>query len=151
MELLKRLAYSAGVTPRTRTNVRRMASADLKPQESAISLRPTRGAVDDLLGGFDTHAVDKLAGVHACFAETDAGEVAGAHADAIGERIDGEVFAKMFDHPNLKLAQGLGGDGLMGEHVAELSLASGAHEEHDEVAGDAEGGFVAVILLDEGE
>jgi len=36
------------------------------------------GAVDHLLGGFDAHAVDKLAGVHFGFAEADAGEVAWA-------------------------------------------------------------------------
>src|SRR6202012_1372505 len=38
--LLKRLAYSPAVTPSTRRKVRRIASADLKPQEPAISLSP---------------------------------------------------------------------------------------------------------------
>ena len=62
---------------------------------------PERGAVDDLLSGFDTHSVDELAGVHSCFPETDAREVAGAHAYSLGERFDSESFAKMFDHPYL--------------------------------------------------
>jgi len=78
------------------------------------------GAVDHLLSGFDTHAVDELAGVHAGFAEADAGEVAGAEAHALGEAVDGEVVAEVLDHPDLELAKRLRGDGLAGEHVAVL-------------------------------
>ena len=51
------------------------------------------GAVDHLLGGFEAHAIDELAGVHAGFAEADAGEVTGADAHALGEAVDGEVVA----------------------------------------------------------
>ena len=39
----------------------------------------------------------------------------------------------------------------MGEHVAVLGLASGANEEHDELARDGEGGGVAMIFFDEGQ
>src|SRR6202049_3460929 len=38
--LLKRLAYSAAVTPRTRRKERRIVSADLKPQMSATCFSP---------------------------------------------------------------------------------------------------------------
>jgi len=62
------------------------------------------GAVDHLLSGFDAHSVYELAWVHAGFAEADAGEVAWADAHALGEAVDGEVVAKMFEHPDLKLA-----------------------------------------------
>jgi hypothetical protein len=110
-----------------------------------------RGAVDNLLRCFDAHTVDKLAGVHSCFPETNAREMTGAHADALGERFDGEIFTKMLDHPNLKLSQWLRGDGLMREHVAVLRLSAGTHEEHDEVASDLEGGLVSVILLHQGK
>ena len=49
---LKRLAYSAAITPRTRRKVRRLTSADLKPQESAISLSPREELFDDLRKSF---------------------------------------------------------------------------------------------------
>src|SRR6202000_2786066 len=51
---------------------------------------PSRGTVDDLLRRFDAHAVHKLARVHSRLAETNAREVAGAHAHTLGERFDGE-------------------------------------------------------------
>jgi hypothetical protein len=109
------------------------------------------GAVDHLLGSFDAHAVYDLSGVHLGFAEADSGEVARADAHAFGEAVDGEVFAKMFEHPDLQLAKGLRGDGLAGEHVAVLRLSAGTYKEHDELAGDGERGFVAVVLFDEGK
>jgi hypothetical protein len=108
-----------------------------------------RGAVDDLLRCFYAHAVDELAGVHAGFAEADAGEVAGADADALGEGFDGEVFAEVLEHPDLKLAQGLRGDGLVREHVAVLRLSAGANEKHYEEARDVEGCLVSVIFFDQ--
>ena len=43
-----------------------------------------RGTVDDLLRCFDAHTVNELAGVHSCFPKTNAREMAGAHADALG-------------------------------------------------------------------
>lgn len=104
-----------------------------------------------MLRGFDAHAIDELAGVHVGFAKADAGEVAGAYSHALGEAVDGEVFAEVFEHPDLELAEGLRGDGLVGEHVAVLGLASGADEEHDELAGDGEGCSVAVVFFDESE
>ena len=60
-----------------------------------------------MLGGFDAHAIDELAGVHVGFAKADSGEVARADGHAFGEAVDGEVVAEMFEHPDLKLAEGL--------------------------------------------
>ena len=112
---------------------------------------PARGAVDDLLRRFDAHAVNELAGVHSRLAEANAREMAGAHAHALGERFDGEIFTKVLKHPYLKLAQWLRGDGLMREHVAVLRLSARTHEEHYEEAGDLECCFVSVIFFDQGE
>src|SRR6266852_855535 len=77
--------------------------------------------------------------------------MAGAYTNAVGERLDGEVFTKVLEHPYLKLAQWLRGDGLMRENVAVLCLSARTHEEHDEEARDLESCFVSVIFLDQGE
>ena len=105
------------------------------------------GAVDHLLGGFDAHAVYELSGVHSRFAKADAGEVTGAHAYSLREAVNGEVVAQVFEHPYLQLAKGLRCDGLMGEHVVVLGLASGADEEHDELSRYCQCCLVAVIFL----
>jgi hypothetical protein len=99
----------------------------------------------------DAHTVNELAGVHSSLAEADPREMAGAHANALGERFDCEVFTKVLEHPYLKLAQWQRGDGLMREHVAVLRLSAGTHEEHDEEARDLESYFVSVIFFDQGE
>src|SRR5580658_9773247 len=108
---------------------------------------PTRGAVDNLLRRFDTHTVNELARVHSRLAQTDAREMACAHTQALGQRFDGEVFAKVLKHPYLELAQRLRGDGLMREHVAVLRLSAWTYEEHDEEASDLECCFVPVIFF----
>jgi hypothetical protein len=58
--------------------------------------------------------------------------MAGAHTNPLGERFDRKVFAKVLEHPYLKLAQWLRGDGLMREHVAVLCLSARTYKEHDE-------------------
>ena len=64
-----------------------------------------------------------------------AGEVAGAHRGALGERLDPQVGVEVVGDPGLELAQrpALGELGL--EVGAELGLAAGALEEEDEPAG----------------
>ena len=106
------------------------------------------GAVDHLLCGFDTHAIDELAGVHPCLAKADAGEVTRAHADSLCQAVYAEIVAQVFEHPHLQLAKGLRGDGLMGEHVAVLRLSAGTDEEHDELSRYCEGCLVAVVFFD---
>ena len=49
---------------------------------------------------------------------------------------NGTVFAKVLQRPYLKLAQWLGGYGLMREHVAVLYLSARTHKEHDEETRD---------------
>src|SRR6266550_5357694 len=110
-----------------------------------------RGAVDDLLRRFDAHTVNELARVHSSLTQADAREVASAHTNALGERFDGKVFAKVLQHPYLKLAQWLRGDSLMREHVAVLRLSARTHKEHDKEARNLESCFVSVIFLDQGE
>ena len=104
-----------------------------------------RGAIDDLLRSFDAHTVNELAGVHSSVAEADAREMAGTHTNALGERFDSKVFAKVLEHPYLKLAQWSRGDGLMRERVAALCLSARTYKEHDEETRDLQSYFVPVI------
>jgi len=120
----------------------------LKAAGVGYLFEPPRGAIDDLLGRFYAHTVNELAGVHSSLSEADAREMAGAHTYAFGERFDGEVFTKVLEHPYLKLAQWLRGDGLMREHVAVLRLSARTHEEHHKEARDLESCFVSVIFFD---
>src|ERR1700738_848411 len=110
-----------------------------------------RGTIDDLLRRFDAHTINELAGVHSSLAEADAREMAGAHTNTLGERFDSKVFAKVLEHPYLKLAQWLRGDGLMRKHVAVLCLSARTYKEHDEETRDLESCFVPVIFFDQGE
>ena len=122
----------------------------LKAAGVGYFFEPPRGAIDDLLDRFYAHTVNELAGVHSSFAEADARKMAGAHPNAFRERFDGEGFTKVLEHPNLKLPQWLGGDGLVGKHVAVLRLSSRTDQEHDQEARNPECCFVAVVFFYQG-
>ena len=77
--------------------------------------------------------------------------MAGREPGAGGERLDGEVVARVLGDPLLDLAQWLALGGLGGELRAELGLVARAAQEDDEVAGDGEGDVPAEVLLDQGE
>ena len=114
-------------------------------------LEPASRVIDDLLCRFDAHSVNELARAHSRFAEADAREIAGAHSDAIGERFDREGFAKVLEHPYLKLAQWMRCDGLVGKRVAVLRLSSRTDQEHDQEARNPECCFVAVVFFYQSE
>ena len=85
-----------------------------------------------MLRSFDAHAIDKLAPVYLCLAETNAGKLSRAHSDSLGKLFNREIFAKILQCPNLQLSQRSGGHSLTGEHVTVLRLPTWAYEEHDQ-------------------
>jgi hypothetical protein len=135
--LLKRLAYSAAVIPRTRKKVRRIASADLNPQKSATSLSPDE----------ELSIICFAASTHSCLAEADLRKVARTHSQAICKRFHCEVFAEILQHPHLELTQRLRDRRLVREHMAKLGLSTRSHEKHHGQACDGQCCFVPVILF----
>jgi hypothetical protein len=73
-------------------------------------------------------------------------EVARAHRRAAGQRLDRQVLARAIEDVSLEVAERLVLRELDGELRAELRLAAGAPEEHDELARDGEAGAFAVSL-----
>ena len=73
----------------------------------------------------------------------------GLIAARAGEAGDRQVLVEVLGDPGLELAQRLALGGLGASWRAELRLAAGALEEHDEPAGDLERDLAAEVLLDE--
>lgn len=109
------------------------------------------GLLQEAPGVFEADPVDVPARRDAGLRPEDAREVPGREPGAGGERLDGEVLAGVFGDPLLDLAQRLASGRLRGELGAELGLAARAPQEHDQMAGDDEGGLAAEVLLDERE
>ena len=75
--------------------------------------------------------------------------MARTHSNALRQCFDRKIRLEVFKHVDLQLAQRFKSSCLSREHVAVLCLASGANEEHDELASRRERCLVPVILFDE--
>src|SRR5438093_956586 len=165
-ERLVRLATAVALSPRRR--VEAAAIRARRHAEQAEEGPPHHlGAPEAALRGDGVHAVRRLleAPARALDAraldearrrETDlarehAREVPLAHRHLGGEGGHGEIRVEVIGDPGLQLAQRVAVGRLHGELGAELRLAAGALQEHDQLAGDAERELAPVVLLDERE
>src|SRR4051812_35833394 len=130
------------------------AAHGLDGAEAAVA----RHCLELLAGGLepqprviDPQCLDVGAGRHANFAGECAGEVALAHVRARGEGGHREVGADVRRHPLLQLSQRAALGDLCSEVRAELRLAAGALDEHDEPARGFERRGAAEVVLHEGE
>jgi hypothetical protein len=101
--------------------------------------------------GLQPGQVDVPAGWQAGLGGEGAGELARRQAGPLGQRLDRQVGRRVLGDPLLHLAERLPLRELGGELRAELRLAAGAAQEHDQLAGDGEGGVAAEVVLDQGE
>src|SRR4051812_45809890 len=130
------------------------AAHRLDGAEAAVA----RHGLDLLAARLEPHAgvvhaqrLDVGAWRHAHLACEGPGEVARAHAGALGERRHGQIGVEVRGHPFLEVPQRLALGDLRPEMRAELRLAAGAADEEHEPAGGLERHLAPEVLLDQRE
>ena len=104
-----------------------------------------------ITGRLDADALDEAPGRLSHLLAEDPREVARAHRDASGERVDRVVGLRMLHDPGLQVAQRVPLGHLAGELRRELGLTARPLEEEHHRAGDLEGQLAIDVVLDEGE
>ena len=120
-----------------------------KSGQNRNSCHGMRTALQEALCGVNTNDLDRFGRCAARSLLIPARKASRAHCDTLGQRIDAQITLEIAGDPGMEVREGPVLVLFLGDqHIAELGLAAGALEEHDQCLCHLHRGGVPKIFLD---